>query len=190
MNTHNPHNVCIFVQYIGLAVIHFIFFQLFNVSDKVKEPLEACPFKLRRFFQQHFHVGSAPCSARHCRHIFQISAGRENVLQKFMHRQINRMLTPVCEHFQEIPDLALQHCIPGFLRFFLFLLRLLILLLRFRFLLHKCCQDIIEPAIRRLCCFFCALRLDHRKFFIGKIPDTGMHHADQRNILKGIVQYR
>ena len=80
VDAHNPHHIRILILHGGLSVIHFIFFQLFHVAQKMIKSEITCLFKIRRLHQKHIHISPPSASLRSCSHMIQIAGFPQNRL--------------------------------------------------------------------------------------------------------------
>ncbi len=90
MDTHDAHNVRVFVLQRRFAVIHLILFQLLHIAQEMIQSEVARFLVIRRLHQQHLHIGAPPAPLRLYRHIIQVIRLPQYHLQKLLHRQIDR----------------------------------------------------------------------------------------------------
>ena len=72
VDTHDPDHIGIFIQSIRLSVIHIVFFQLFHVTDKMKQSEITGLLESGCLRKQHLHIRAALAAGGKCRHIIQI----------------------------------------------------------------------------------------------------------------------
>ena len=101
MDTHDPHGV-IFLSHCGrLAEIGIIFLEIFNISDKMEQPLVAGLLIFRRFLHQHIQVRPPGLSCRHRRDIIIIAGFLIQPVNQLMDRQIGSKPTKLLQLFKK-----------------------------------------------------------------------------------------
>ena len=105
MDTHDPDNICIFIQYIRFSIIDLILFKLFHIPKEMKQSVIACFLKCCRPYQQHFHIGSSLVSARLCLDILKVPRFCQNALDQLMDRGIHCHSPPASDFLKETGNL-------------------------------------------------------------------------------------
>ncbi len=105
MNTHNPHDIGIFIENICLSVIHLILRQLLDVAQEMKDTVKARLLESGRLRHKHFHISPALLTAGLCDHKLEIPGGIDQCFQQLMNRRINRHLPVMIKGIQEIRNL-------------------------------------------------------------------------------------
>ena len=65
MNTHNTDRVILLVYDTCFTIINIIFFQLLDITHKIKETFITRSFKRSRFLNKHFYICLSLCASRH-----------------------------------------------------------------------------------------------------------------------------
>ena len=166
MDTHDPHNVRIFVHGSCRPEIHIIFFQLLHIAHEMKQSGIAGLFKAFRFGQKHFHIQTALLSAGHGRHCVQITGFFQKLFQQLVDGQIYRHPAVTLQKFQKTLTAQYQICICLFVG-----------------CLHRQYHAVIELAFSGV-----IQRPQHTDLLVCEIAYWRMEYPEHGDILQRIIQ--
>ena len=101
VDAHDPHHRSLGIRHRRLAKICVIFFQFFNIPDKMEHAPVARRLVSSRFLHQHVQVAAPSSPARKRRYIAVIARFVVNPVEEFVHRQVNRFLAECVQESKE-----------------------------------------------------------------------------------------
>ena len=108
VDAHDPHHRSLGIRHRRLAKICVIFFQFFNIPDKMEHAPVARRLVSSRFLHQHIQVAAPSRPARKRRHIAVIARFVVNPVEEFVHRQVNRFLAECIQESKEFLEFSAQ----------------------------------------------------------------------------------